>query len=47
MPENAPKGKSKADAVISLCARRGMLFPTAGIYGNFAGFYDFAGYGRS
>jgi glycyl-tRNA synthetase len=42
---NPPKKQSKADAVISLCARRGMLFPSAQIYGSPAGFFDFAGYG--
>ncbi|MFH1199488.1 MAG: glycine--tRNA ligase [Candidatus Micrarchaeota archaeon] len=35
----------KMEKVVSLCARRGMIYPAAEIYGSFAGFFDFAGYG--
>lgn len=33
------------DKIVSLCARRGLLFPTAEIYGSLAGFFDYGGYG--
>ncbi|MFH1107469.1 MAG: glycine--tRNA ligase [Candidatus Micrarchaeota archaeon] len=35
----------KMDEVVSLCARRGIIFPTAEIYGSFAGFFDYGDYG--
>ncbi|MCX6767744.1 MAG: glycine--tRNA ligase [Candidatus Micrarchaeota archaeon] len=31
----------KVDKVISLCVRRGILFPNSEIYGSFAGFFDY------
>ena len=33
--------KSLLDNVMAICLRRGVLFPTAEIYGGLAGFYDF------
>jgi glycyl-tRNA synthetase len=33
------------DKVISLCKRRGIIFPTSEIYGSFAGFFDYGNYG--
>ncbi len=33
--------KSLLDSVMTICLRRGVLFPTAEIYGGLAGFYDF------
>ena len=31
--------------IVSLCKRRGIIFPTSEIYGNFAGFFDYGNYG--
>lgn len=33
--------KSLLDSIMTVCLRRGVLFPTAEIYGGLAGFYDF------
>ena len=33
--------KSLVDQVVSLCSRRGVLFPTGEIYGGLAGFFDY------
>ncbi|MBI2476161.1 MAG: glycine--tRNA ligase [Candidatus Taylorbacteria bacterium] len=33
------------DKVVSLCKRRGFVYPSAEIYGGFAGFWDFGPYG--
>ncbi len=33
--------KSLLDSVMTICLRRGILFPTAEVYGGLAGFYDF------
>ncbi len=33
------------DKIISLCKRRGFVYPSAEIYGGFAGFWDFGHYG--
>ncbi|HLC58940.1 MAG TPA: glycine--tRNA ligase [archaeon] len=33
------------EKIISLCKRRGIIFPTSEIYGNFAGFFDYGNYG--
>ncbi len=38
MPE---KKVNLVDSVVSLCARRGVIFPTAEIYGGLAGFFDY------
>ncbi|MCD6402775.1 MAG: glycine--tRNA ligase, partial [Candidatus Aenigmarchaeota archaeon] len=38
---------SKLSAVQQLCARRGIIFPTAEIHGGYAGFYDFGPVGLS
>ncbi|MBI5228626.1 glycine--tRNA ligase [Candidatus Micrarchaeota archaeon] len=41
--KDAKKGElgGKAEKVINLCLRRGILFPTGEIYGSFAGFFDY------
>eukprot|EP00566_Odontella_aurita_P035987 CAMPEP_0113581804 /NCGR_PEP_ID=MMETSP0015_2-20120614/31525_1 /TAXON_ID=2838 /ORGANISM="Odontella" /LENGTH=155 /DNA_ID=CAMNT_0000486331 /DNA_START=101 /DNA_END=565 /DNA_ORIENTATION=- /assembly_acc=CAM_ASM_000160 len=33
--------KLKMDDVVSLCKRRGIIFPSSEIYNGFAGFYDY------
>ena len=33
------------EKIISLCKRRGILFPNSEIYGTFAGFFDYGNYG--
>lgn len=33
------------DKIISLCKRRGIIFPTSEIYGSLAGFFDYGNYG--
>ena len=35
------KGKSRMDKVIEVCKRRGIIYPTAEIYGSLAGFWDY------
>ncbi len=43
------KGKKEEnnlmEKIVSLCKRRGFVFPSSEIYGGFAGFYDYAHYG--
>ncbi|MFH0713918.1 MAG: glycine--tRNA ligase [Candidatus Micrarchaeota archaeon] len=44
MVENVSKVEKKLNVVenvVALCARRGLVFPTADVYGGFAGFFDF------
>jgi glycyl-tRNA synthetase len=43
MKENAPQ--SKMEAIVSLCKRRGFIFPSSEIYGGFSGIYDYGHYG--
>jgi glycyl-tRNA synthetase len=33
--------KVKMDEIVSLCKRRGIIFPSSEIYNGFAGFYDY------
>src|SRR3989344_9361939 len=33
------------DKIVSLCKRRGFIYPSAEIYGGFAGFWDYGPYG--
>jgi glycyl-tRNA synthetase len=33
--------RSKFEKVVNLAKRRGLVFPSAEIYGGFAGFYDY------
>jgi len=35
----------KVEKIISLCKRRGIIFPNSEIYGTFAGFFDYGNYG--
>ncbi|MBF12973.1 MAG: glycine--tRNA ligase [Legionellales bacterium] len=39
--------KNKFDNIISLCKRRGFIFPSAMIYGGLQGFYDYGPHGVS
>lgn len=36
---------NKMEAIVSLCKRRGFIFPSSEIYGGFAGVYDYGHYG--
>ncbi len=40
-----PKNSSLMDKVVSLCKRRGFVFPSSEIYGGFAGFWNYGHYG--
>ena len=33
------------DKIVSLCKRRGFIFPSSEIYGGFNGFWDYGPYG--
>ena len=33
------------EKIISLCKRRGIIFPSSEIYGSFSGFFDYGNYG--
>jgi glycyl-tRNA synthetase len=37
--------ETKMDLLVSLCKRRGFVFPSSEIYGGFAAIYDFGPYG--
>lgn len=40
--DKKPKtGKSKMEKVVEVCKRRGIIYPTAEIYGSLAGFWDY------
>ncbi len=39
------KKNNEFEQILSLCSRRGLIVPSSSVYGNFAGFYDFVGYG--
>ena len=43
MQEN--DSQSRMEAIVSLCKRRGFVFPSSEIYGGFAGVYDYGHYG--
>src|SRR3989338_725009 len=43
--ENNMKEKDLMEKIVSLCKRRGFVFPGSEIYGGFAGFYDYGHYG--
>ena len=36
---------SRMEAIVSLCKRRGIVFPSSEIYGGFSGVYDYGHYG--
>jgi glycyl-tRNA synthetase len=42
---NETEKQSKMEAIVSLCKRRGFIFPSSEIYGGFAGVYDYGHYG--
>lgn len=42
---NTTDSQSRMEAIISLCKRRGFIFPSSEIYGGFAGVYDYGHYG--
>lgn len=37
--------QSRMEAIVSLCKRRGFIFPSSEIYGGFSGVYDYGHYG--
>ncbi|MDP3661404.1 MAG: glycine--tRNA ligase [bacterium] len=39
------KTENLLDKIVSLCKRRGFIYPSAEIYGGFAGFWDYGPYG--
>jgi len=39
------KGKDLMEKIVSLCKRRGFIYPSSEIYGGFSGFWDFGPYG--
>lgn len=41
------KEENLLDKIVSLCKRRGFVYPSAEIYGGFAGFWDYGHYGRA
>ncbi|HCC06026.1 TPA: glycine--tRNA ligase [Candidatus Nomurabacteria bacterium] len=41
MSETNNKNEGKMEAIVSLCKRRGFVYPSSEIYGGFAGVYDF------
>ena len=41
IPNPEAYSKLKMDEVVSLCKRRGIIFPSSEIYNGFAGFYDY------
>lgn len=42
---NTPAIPSRMEAIVSLCKRRGFIFPSSEIYGGFSGVYDYGHYG--
>lgn len=42
---DSSKEPSKMDKIVSLCKRRGFVFPSSEIYGGFAAVYDYGPYG--
>lgn len=45
MSEILPPTEATMEAIVSLCKRRGFIFPSSEIYGGFAGVYDYGHYG--
>jgi hypothetical protein len=41
IPNEEAYEKVKMDEIVSLCKRRGLIFPSSEIYNGFAGFYDY------
>jgi glycyl-tRNA synthetase len=41
VPINDAYDKATMDDIVSLCKRRGFIFPSSEIYNGFAGFYDY------
>ena len=41
IPNEEAYEKVKMDDIVSLCKRRGLIFPSSEIYNGFAGFYDY------
>jgi hypothetical protein len=42
---NTPDSTTRMEAIVSLCKRRGFIFPSSEIYGGFSGVYDYGHYG--
>lgn len=42
---NNQQEPSRMEAIVSLCKRRGFIFPSSEIYGGFSGVYDYGHYG--
>lgn len=40
-----PKDQNLMEKIVSLCKRRGFIYPSSEIYGGFAGFWDYGPYG--
>ena len=45
MAEEDVKNQELMDKIVSLCKRRGFVFPSSEIYGGFYGFWDYGPYG--
>jgi len=45
MAEDDVKNQELMDKIVSLCKRRGFVFPSSEIYGGFNGFWDYGPYG--
>lgn len=45
MAEEDVKNQELMDKIVSLCKRRGFVFPSSEIYGGFNGFWDYGPYG--
>lgn len=45
MSETNNKNEGRMEAIVSLCKRRGFIFPSSEIYGGFSGVYDYGHYG--
>lgn len=41
VPNEEAYDKVAMDEIVSLCKRRGIIFPSSEIYNGFAGFYDY------
>lgn len=42
---NTNDSQARMEAIVSLCKRRGFIFPSSEIYGGFSGIYDYGHYG--
>lgn len=45
MAEESVKNLELMDKIVSLCKRRGFVFPSSEIYGGINGFWDYGPYG--